>query len=125
MAGTGNRRGNAGGDKPNDPAADTDYHDPEAEPQSLGEVAAAGLHAVTEEQGGIQEALDGVNPTKVKFVGMSFDSLEETIKIGDELVFVVRARCIGLGDEASKRDGSIRHTVKMDVASVKLQEEGK
>lgn len=65
-----------------------------------------------------QEVLDDTDFTKVKFVGMSFDSLEDDIKIGTEMEFRVRARCVGVADEARKSDGGIRHVVKMDVQSV-------
>lgn len=65
-----------------------------------------------------QEVLDDTDYIKVKFVGMSFDSLDDEIKIGDEMTFLVRARCIGTAVEARKTDGALRNIVKMDVQSV-------
>lgn len=86
----------------------------------LGDAATEALADVVE-HGGTQDVLEDTDYTKVKFVGMSFDSLERNIKIGDEKEFIVRARCIGTAEEASKRDGSIRNVVKMDVQSVLLK----
>lgn len=85
------------------------------DPVQLGDAAKAALADVAD---GTQSVLEETNFTKVKFVGMSFDSLDAGINIGDEMTFLVRARCIGTADEASKRDGAIRHVVKMDVQSV-------
>lgn len=81
--------------------------------EGLGDIADESLHNAE-----TQEVLDDTDYTKVKFVGMSFDSLSDDIKIGQELEFRVRARCMGVGDEARKSDGGIRHIVKMDVLSV-------
>lgn len=71
---------------------------------------------------GTQEELDGLDYTKAKFVGMSFDSLDREIHIGDEITFMVKARCLGEGTEASKTDGRVRKYVKMDVQSVVVKE---
>lgn len=97
-----------------------DDFDPDREPVALGDAAAAAIGTLGDPS---QEPLDGTEFAKVKFVGMAFDSLRaedarDEVKIGDELTFIVRARCVGTGDEANKRDGSIRHIVKMDVQSV-------
>lgn len=93
-------------------------------PVSLADAAGAALSSVPDDDGAAQETLDGTDYTKVKFVGMSFDSLgkEDAPRIGDEMTFLVRARCVASGDEASKRDGGIRHVVKMDVQSVVVSE---
>lgn len=87
---------------------------------SLGDAAAQALDSMGDEMGA-QQVLDGTDYAKVKFVGMSYDSLETEFKIGDEATFLVRARCVGSGDE-EMRDGHIRHVVKMDVRSVIVQE---
>ena len=98
----------------------TDVFSDKQEPASLADAAQQAMADVLE-GGATQDVLDDTDYTKVKFVGMSFDSLDKDVKIGDEKTFIVRARCIGTADEASKRDGSIRHVVKMDVQSVVLQ----
>jgi len=83
-------------------------------PDDLGEIAGEALHGVEQ-----QEMLDDTEFTKVRFVGMSLDSLSDQFKIGDEMEFRVRARCLAVGDEARKGDlSSVRHVVKMDVLSV-------
>ena len=83
----------------------------------LGEIAGEALSGAE-----TQEVLDDTDFTKVRFVGMSFDSLDQGIQIG-ELVLRVRARCIGVGQEARKSDGAIRNLAKMDVQSVQRFEE--
>lgn len=88
---------------------------------NLGDAATAGLGVFTDGSGATQEEFDGMDYSKVRFVGLSFDSLDQDIKIGDEHTFTVRARCVGAGDEEMK-DGHVRHVVKMDVKSVILQE---
>lgn len=84
----------------------------------LGDIAGEALSGAE-----TQEVLDDTDFTKVRFVGMSFDSLDQGIQIGDELVLRVRARCIGVGQEARKADGAIRNLAKMDVQSVQRFEE--
>lgn len=64
-----------------------------------------------------QDALDGTDYTKVKFVGMALDALDQDIDIGDELEFRVRARCVGVGDD-EMNGGMVRHAAKMKVSSV-------
>lgn len=100
--------------------ATTPWEDPDRSPVGLGDAAAEALAGVAE-HGATQDVLEGTDYTKVKFVGMAFDSLDKDIAIGDEKTFTVRARCMASGDEASKRDGQIRHIVKMDVQAVALQ----
>ena len=93
--------------------------DPDDNVTSLGDAATAALSSVGDPS---QEAFDGMeNLNKVKFVGMSMDSLDDLPKIGTEMVFLVRARCIGTGEE-EMRDGHVRHFAKMDVQSVVEQE---
>lgn len=89
------------------------FTDESREPVSLADAAAAAFG-----DKGEQGEFDETESTKVKFVGMQYDAFEENIKIGDEMVFVVRARCTGVGDEYMKASGNIRHVVKMDVLSV-------
>ena len=65
-----------------------------------------------------QQALEGMDrTTKVKFVGVQYDSLKTEFPLGDEVEFKVRGRVVGIGDEEMK-DGHIRHVVKVDVESV-------
>lgn len=67
---------------------------------------------------GTQEALDGMeNATKIKFVGMSFDTLDDAPSIGREISFLVRGRVVGHGQE-EMADGHIRDTAKVKVLSV-------
>lgn len=67
---------------------------------------------------GAQPALDGMeNVTKVRFQGMAFDSVEDTIGLGDEVTFLVRARCKA-EEKDQLEDGLIRNIRKMKVMSV-------
>ena len=88
----------------------------------LGDAAAAAIGDAVD-GAAIQDPLEGTDYLKVKFVGMSMDSLEDTIQLGSNLTFVVQARCIGEGTDLSKVDGHEKRFVKMDVQSVKIQEE--
>lgn len=88
---------------------------------TLGEAAASAFGDL-ESIGGAQEALDGTEYLKVRFVGMSMDSLDDEIGLGDELTFVVRARCVGEGTDLAKTDGHKRRFVKMDVQSVTIKD---
>lgn len=93
------------------------------DPVALGDAAQEALADLAGgEFAGTQDVLEDTDYLKVRFVGMAFDSLEKDIRIGDEKTFLVRARCIGTAEEASKQDGSIRHIAKMDVQSVALKE---
>ena len=67
-----------------------------------------------------QEPLDNTDYTKVKFLGVSMDALDEEFKIGDEAEFIVRARCKGIGED-EMADGHTREFAKMKVSSVKLK----
>lgn len=81
----------------------------------LGDAAATAVSHIGDPS---QHALEGMeNLNKVKFVGMSMDSLDDLPKIGDEVTFLVRTRCVGTGEE-EMRDGHVRHFAKMDVQSV-------
>ena len=86
---------------------------------SLGEAAQSALSEFSEE-GAEQEALEGTDYLKVKFMGMSMDSLEDDIALGAMMTFTVQARCIGEGTDISKQDGHKKRFVKMDVQSVKV-----
>jgi len=82
----------------------------------LGDIASGTLEGVE-----VQEMLDGTDMVKIKFVGMSTDVVEDTMKIGDEEFFLVRARCVGVGSE-EMADGHVRQFRKMRVESVKIKE---
>ena len=86
---------------------------------SLGEAAQSALHEFGDD-GAVQEPLEGTDYLKVKFMGMSMDSLEEDIELGSMMTFTVEARCIGEGTDISKTDGHKKRFVKMDVQSVKV-----
>jgi hypothetical protein len=90
----------------------------------LADAAASAFGDNLDSLAGTQEELDGTDYLKARFVGMAFDSLDREIHIGDEIVFTVKARCLGEGSEASKSDGRVRRYVKMDVQSVTIAEEG-
>lgn len=64
-----------------------------------------------------QQQLDGTDYTRVKFVGVKYDTLLPDLKIGDELEFTVRGRIKGTGEEEMK-DGHLGKTVKLEVSSV-------
>lgn len=92
-------------------------------PVALGDAAQALMGSMVDGDTAVQESLDGTDYTKAKFVGMSFNSLDRDIKIGDELTFLVHARCVGTSEEARKGDATlIQHLVKMDVQSVVIHE---
>lgn len=63
-----------------------------------------------------QESLPGTDHARVKFVGMGWEALEVP-ELREEVEFVVKARCIGHGEEVLK--DTIRKTAKMQVMSVK------
>jgi hypothetical protein len=95
----------------------------EQEPVTLADAAASAFGENLEGLSGTQEELDNMDFTKARFVGMSYDSLDRDINIGDEITFLVRARCVGKGDEERKADHRINTYVKMDVQSVVIKEE--
>jgi hypothetical protein len=90
--------------------------------EGMGKLGDAALAALDDFSDGAaeQEPLDGTDYLKVKFLGMSMDSLEDDIPLGQELTFLVRARCIGEGTDISKQDGHKKRFRKMDVQSVKI-----
>jgi len=117
-------RGKQDDGQPNDPAADEDYYDPEREPVNLGEVAAAGLGAVTEEQGGVTEALPGMEyNTHLSFLGMGYRTNDGDYKLGDLVEFVVRGKVVEVGDKVMADDHQ-RHIVKVRVSSVTAPGDG-
>lgn len=64
-----------------------------------------------------QEPLDGMQATRVKFVGMAADSLEQLPEINDRIVFTVETVCTGRGMELMK-DGELRRTARMEVLTL-------
>jgi hypothetical protein len=89
----------------------------------LADVADSGLSDIPDHEGGPQQpSLEGTDYTKVKFVGVNYDSPEtEPLKLGDEMTFKFRGRVVALGDELMK-DSHQRHVAKIDVNSVVLLE---
>ncbi|MGH3994724.1 MAG: hypothetical protein ACRDSN_19955 [Pseudonocardiaceae bacterium] len=67
-----------------------------------------------------QDSIEGLEACRVKFVGMSMDSLEDPPEIDDERTFVVRTRCVGNGRQRMK-DGELRHTRSMEVLTLEPQ----
>jgi hypothetical protein len=63
------------------------------------------------------ENLPGVEATKLKFLGVKYQTLAQDFKIGDVHQFTVTGRVKGTGDEEVK-DGHIGHVVKLEVTSV-------
>lgn len=105
----------------------TEHYDQQEQEQgqdvtTLGEAAASAFGENLEGIGGAQETLEGTDYLKVRFVGMSMDSLDDEISLGDELTFIVRARCVGEGTDLAKTDGHKRKFVKMDVQSVTIKD---
>lgn len=91
--------------------------DESREPVSLGDAAQSALGEIAEQDGAARETLEGTDYTKIKFVGMSFDTLDTDVKIGDEMEFVVRGRVKGVADEEDAK-GNVNHVAKVKVSSV-------
>lgn len=90
---------------------------------ALADAAQAGLATVGDvisEQGG--ELLEGMDYAKVKFVGVQYDTLEETPGMGTEVSFIVRGKVVGHGEEMMN-DGHVRKFAKVKVSSVAPHEE--
>jgi len=100
----------------------TQTEEKKSEPTSLADAADSAMSEIGSEDGAAQQMLDGTAYTKVKFVGMSFDSLEHDQKIGDEVIFVVRGRVKGIADEEDAK-GNVQHVAKVKVSSVVPHEE--
>lgn len=110
---------NEEGQQPEGEVSDEQF---EQDVTTLGEAAASAFGDNLEGIHGAQETLDGTEYLKVRFVGMSMDSLDDEIGLGDELTFIVRARCVGEGTDLAKTDGHKRRFVKMDVQSVTIKD---
>lgn len=67
-----------------------------------------------------QEPIEGLDACRVKFVGMSMDSLDDPPEIDDEMTFIVRTRCVGAGRKRMK-DGELRRTRDMEVLTLEPQ----
>ncbi|MGH7687650.1 MAG: hypothetical protein ACREN2_12660 [Candidatus Dormibacteria bacterium] len=68
-----------------------------------------------------QEPIEGLEACRVKFVGMSMDSLENPPEIDDEMTFLVHTRCVGSGRQRMK-DGELRLTRSMEVLTLEAQD---
>lgn len=90
-------------------------------PVSLADAAASAMDDIAAQDGAAQQTLDGTDYTKIKFVGMSFDTLDTAVKIGDEMTFVVTGRVKGVADEEDAK-GNVNHVAKVKVSSVVPQE---
>lgn len=92
------------------------------DPVSLAEAASTALAGIVDGDGAAQEALDPAlgNVTKVKFVGMAMDSVED-ISLHQEVTFLVRARCTAETVEELK-DGGTRSVRRMEVLNVTIRE---
>jgi hypothetical protein len=89
----------------------------------LADVAASGQQDVTDIGGAQQDPFENTDYSKLKFLGVQQDLLETSLKIGDEVTATVRGVIIGDSHDRMK-DGHIRHTLKVDVSSVALLEDG-
>lgn len=69
-----------------------------------------------------QHQFDEADYTKIKFVGVEYNSLTMEPKIGDEVTFMVRGRISEVGDRALK-DGHVQHFAKCDVKGVTRPDE--
>lgn len=84
---------------------------------SLADAAQAGLATVGDVIGDGEGLLEGMDYAKVKFVGVQYDTLEETPALGAEVTFIVRGKVVGHGEEVMN-DGHIRKYAKIKVSSV-------
>ena len=101
--------------------ANPDAPEDEQDPTTLGDAAQSALSDIVD-GAAVQDPLEGTDYLKVKFVGMSMDSLDDDISLGDQITFTVQARCIGNGVDLSKQDGHEKRYVKMDVQSVVISD---
>lgn len=91
--------------------------------QNLGDAAQGAFGDELEGIGGAQEQIPGTDFTKVRFVGMSMDSIEDRkMSLGDSFEFLVKGTVIGEGVDVSKTDGHKKPYVKIDVNSVVIKE---
>lgn len=90
--------------------------EPDDGAKALAEAAEAGLSAVPD-QTGADPQLEGMDYAKVRFVGVQYDTLEDTPKMGEEVTFIVRGKVVGHGEEMMA-DGHIRQFAKVKVSSV-------
>lgn len=91
------------------------------ESQDLADIATAG-NQVSDIGGAQQDPFENTDYSKLKFLGVQQDMLETELKIGDEVTAIVKGRIVGDAHDRMK-DGHIRHTLKVDVSSVQLQDE--
>jgi hypothetical protein len=66
-----------------------------------------------------QEELDGTDYAKIKFVGMSFDELNDVPGLGERMRFEVEGTVVGRGGELLETGGE-RRVAKVKVDRVKL-----
>lgn len=90
------------------------------EGQELADIATAG-NSVDDIGGAQQDPFENTDYSKLKFMGVQQDLLETSLKIGDEVTAIVRGVIKGDSHDQMK-DGHIRHTLKVDVSSVQLQD---
>lgn len=91
-------------------------------PVSLAEAATATLGDAEQYDGAAQSELEGMDYTKVRFVGVQYDSLEKQPAMGTEMEFLVKGRVVGHGEEEMS-DGHLRKYAKVKVSSVTLKDE--
>ena len=103
-------------------APENEEIDESREPVSLADAASSALGGIADEDGAAQPELEGMDYTKVRFVGVSYDALETAPEMGTEMEFVVRGRVTGHGEE-EMADGHIRKFAKVKVSSVVLRED--
>lgn len=69
----------------------------------LADAARAGLNSVPD--GGTSQTEIDMDVTRLKFVGAHMSLVDEDLKIGDEVLYLVRARIIAVGDQERAHGG--------------------
>ncbi len=88
------------------------------EPQALGDIAADALQAGGDELVMSSEQTALIPACRVKFTGMSWDSIEDVPDLKTVVTFTVTAQIVGHTDEVMA-DGELRHLAKAKVLEVK------
>jgi hypothetical protein len=65
------------------------------------------------------ENLPGTDSTRIKFLGVKYETLAQDFKIDDVHEFVVKGIVSGVGDKKNKRDGHVGRVVDLEVTSIR------
>jgi hypothetical protein len=74
---------------------------------------------VPETDGKPGEQLAAIPACQVKFLGMSYDSLDDVPGLKEEVTFIVTGRVVGHEEKVGKTDGNVRTIVKVDATDVR------